>query len=133
MFQSYPNPPLFSHPWGFFPFGGVSFENVEIRCAPHTLILSRVICSVYRQLRSVLPRRRSYSRNQSAVGAAKWPWLRAFHIDRRGKPSPGEADITGSVTLYSSTPGAVCEPSFAPGPQTNVSIVTRCNPVGLPS
>ena len=40
VFQSYPNPPLFSHPWGFFPFGGVSFENVEIRCAPPTHLFS---------------------------------------------------------------------------------------------
>jgi hypothetical protein len=107
VFQSYPNPPTFDHPWGFFPFGGVSFKDVEI----------------------------SYSRNQSAVGKAavsRWPWLRAFHIDRRGKPSPGEANITGSVTLYSSTPDAVCEPSFAPrDPRVNVSIVTQCNPFGF--
>ena len=108
VFQSYPNPPTFEHPWGFFPFGGVSFKDVEI----------------------------SYSKNQSAVGkaaAAKWPWLRTFHIDRRGKPSPGEADITGSVTLYSSTPDAVCEPSFAPGPRENVSIVSRCNAIDFPN
>ena len=107
VFQSYPNPPTFEHPWGFFPFGGVSFKDVEI----------------------------SYSKNQSAVGkaaAAKWSWLRTFHIDRRDKPSPGEADITGSVTLYSSTPDAVCEPSFAPGPRENVSIVSRCNAIGFP-
>ena len=88
------------HPWEDhpFPFGGVEFRGVTLE----------------------------YSRNLSSAAQA-WPWLRSYHIDRRGKSSPGEKDIVGNVAIRSSTPEAVCAASIAPGPQLDVAVTVDCN------
>ena len=78
---SYPNQ---VHPWNAsFPFGGVRFSKVAI----------------------------SYSRTNASSRARRWPWLVIYHIDvhePRALPNPGEANITGSVSLFTETPEASC-------------------------
>jgi hypothetical protein len=64
----------------------------------------------------------------TTAGNSTWPWLQSFHIDRRGRPSPGERDIVGDVHIFTSTPDAVCTTAIAPGaPQVNVSLNVQCD------
>ena len=101
---SYPNQ---VHPWNAsFPFGGIYFSGLEI----------------------------SYSRTNQSSRAGHWPWLVIYHIDvhePRALPNPGEANITGSVSLFTETPETSC-PGISiggpAGPQTNVSVSVACNP-----
>ena len=94
------------HPWKKFPFGGVVFDRLSV----------------------------SYSRTNASSRAPVWPWLRIYHQDvhmPRKLPNPGEANITGTVDLYTETPATSCpgvsigEPT---GPRVNVSIRVECNP-----
>lgn len=108
--QSYPTPKegCCHHPWKKFAFGGLAFgEGVEI----------------------------SHSRTNHSSRQQHWPWLRAYHIDARPTPGstnwtdPGNANITGTVRVFTSTPEAVC-PGVSiddHGPQNNVSIKVLCN------
>ena len=96
------------HPWKHFPFGGLVFgKGVEI----------------------------SHSRTNRSSRQQHWPWLRAYHIDARPMAGsanwtdPGNANITGTVRVFTSTPEAVC-PGVSiddHGPQNNVSIKVLCN------
>ena len=77
-----------------------------------------------------------YARTNASSHASVWPWLRVFHIDTvnpKTLPNPGEANITGTVKLYTSTPASSCPGiSIAPGgPQSNVSISVECHPIQL--
>ena len=102
--QSYPGQ---VHPWKKFPFGGLWFDDLSV----------------------------SYSRTNLSSHAAAWPWLRIYHIDcvePKRIPSPGEADITGTVKLFTETPGTSCPGmSIEAGPQVNVSVAVACNPSAL--
>ncbi len=101
--QSYPNQ---VHPWHKFAFGGVWFDELSV----------------------------SYSRTNFSSRAAEWPWLRIYHIDcvePKRLPSPGEANITGTVKLYTETPATSCPGVSidAAGPKVNVSVAVACNPI----
>ena len=111
VFQSYPTggqKACCHHPWKKFPFGGLVFgEGVEI----------------------------SHSRTNRSSRQQHWPWLRAYHIDARPMAGsanwtdPGNANITGTVRVFTSTPEAVCPGASIDdhGPQNNVSIKVLCN------
>jgi hypothetical protein len=101
---SYPNQ---VHPWNAsFPFGGIYFSDLAI----------------------------SYSRTNHSSRAPRWPWLVIYHIDchePKPLPNPGEADITGTVQLYTETPETSCPGIYIggpAGPQHNVSVSVACNP-----
>jgi len=103
VFSSYPNQ---IHPWKKFPFGGVFFDDLSV----------------------------SYSRINRSSRATQWPWLVIYHIDvhePRKLPNPGEANITGSIKLYTETPATSCPGIWTggpAGPQLNVSVQVECNP-----
>ena len=108
--QSYPTPAsgCCHHPWPKFPFGGLVFgEGVEV----------------------------SHSRTNRSSRQQHWPWLRTYYIDARPTAGganwtdPGNANISSTVKLFTSTPAAVCAGVSIDdhGVQSNVAIKVLCN------